>query len=80
MTQRRFLGRAGGRRAIHLATDTAELVVTTDDGRSYFDLGELEPEAEALLRHRVNVTHVVAHREAPERPDGTGLAPRARDV
>ncbi|MHB1613468.1 MAG: hypothetical protein ACYCXA_07650 [Actinomycetes bacterium] len=42
--------------SIQLSTDAAELVVTVEDGRTYFDLAEFEAEAEALLRHRVNVT------------------------
>lgn len=40
--------------SIQLGTDVAELVVAVEDGRTYFDLAEFE--AEALLRHRVNVT------------------------
>ena len=42
--------------SIQLGTDVAELVVAVEDGRTYFDLAEFEAEAEALLRHRVNVT------------------------
>jgi hypothetical protein len=36
------------------SADPAELVVTLEEGRTYFDLVEFE--AEALLRHRVSVT------------------------
>ena len=43
-------------RSIQLGTDAAELVVSLEEGRSYFDLAEFEGEAEVLLRHRVNVT------------------------
>jgi len=42
--------------SIQLGTYAAELVVTMEDGRTYLDLAEFEAEAEALLRHRVNVT------------------------
>lgn len=42
--------------AVQLGADPAELVVTLDQGRTYFDLAEFEAEAEALLRHRVSVT------------------------
>lgn len=42
--------------AVELGTDPAELVVTLEEGRSYFDLAEFEAEAEALLRRRVSVT------------------------
>ena len=42
--------------SIQLGTDVAELVVAVEDGRTYFDLAEFEAEAEALLRHRVDVT------------------------
>ncbi len=41
--------------SIHLGTD-AELVVTVEEGRTYFDVAEFEAEGEVLLRHRVNVT------------------------
>ena len=41
--------------SIQLGTD-AELVVTVEEGRTYFDVAEFEAEAEVLLRHRVNVT------------------------
>lgn len=47
-------------RSIQLGTDAAELVVSLEEGRSYFDLAEFEGEAEVLLRHRVNVTSVGA--------------------
>ncbi len=42
--------------SIQLGTDAGELVVTVEDGRTYFDLAEFEAEVEALLRHRVNAT------------------------
>ncbi|MHB8296252.1 MAG: hypothetical protein ACYDH5_16860 [Acidimicrobiales bacterium] len=45
---------------IQLGADLAELVVTVGEGRTYFDLAEFGAEAEALLRHRVNVTSVRA--------------------
>ncbi|MHB1785185.1 MAG: hypothetical protein ACYCS7_03415 [Acidimicrobiales bacterium] len=42
--------------AVQLGTDPAELVITLEDGRTYFDLVEFEAEAEALLHHRVSAT------------------------
>jgi len=42
--------------SIQLGTDAAEMVVTVEEGRTYFDVAEFEAEAEILLRHRVNVT------------------------
>jgi hypothetical protein len=42
--------------AVKLGADPAELVVTLEKGRTYFDLAEFEAEAETLLRHRVSVT------------------------
>ena len=39
-----------------LGTDPAELVLTLEQGRTYFDLAEFEADAEALLRHRLSVT------------------------
>lgn len=46
--------------SIQLGADASELVVTVEEGRTYFDLAEFEAEAEALLRHRVDVTSVGA--------------------
>ncbi len=42
--------------AVQLGSDPAEVVVTFEQGRTYFDLAGFEAEAEALLHHRVNVT------------------------
>lgn len=42
--------------AVQLGADPAELVVTLEQGRTYFNLAEFEAEAETLLRHRLSVT------------------------
>jgi hypothetical protein len=42
--------------SVHLGDDPAELVVTLEADRTYFDLVDFQAEAEALLGHRVAVT------------------------
>jgi hypothetical protein len=42
--------------SVHLGDDPAELVVTLEGDRTYFDLVDFQAEAEGLLRHRVGVT------------------------
>lgn len=42
--------------SVQLGADSAELVVAMEEGRTYFDLAELEAELEALLRRRLQVT------------------------
>jgi len=58
-TERRSPGRAGGPawdRLDPTGRDAAELVVTTEEGRTYFDLAAFEAEGEVLLPVRVHVT------------------------
>jgi len=54
--------------SIQLGTETAELVVGSEDGRTYFDLAEFEADAEALLRRRVNVTSAGVPGAHPREP------------
>jgi hypothetical protein len=42
--------------SVHRGADPAELVVTLEDGRTYFDLAGFEAEDENLLRHRLSAT------------------------
>ncbi len=42
--------------SVHLGDDPAELVVTLDADRTYFDLVDFQGEAEAVLGHHVAVT------------------------
>ncbi len=42
--------------SVHLGDDPAEVVVTLEADRTYFDLVDFQAEAEALLGHRVAVT------------------------
>ena len=42
--------------SLRLGADPAELVVTLEQGRTYFDLAGFEAEAETRLRHRLSVT------------------------
>jgi len=42
--------------SVYLGDDPAEVVVALETDRTYFDLVDVQAEAEALLRHRVAVT------------------------
>jgi len=41
---------------VQLGADPAELVVTLEEGPTYFDLAEFDADADALLSHRVSIT------------------------
>lgn len=54
--------------SVHLGDDPAEVVVTLEADRTYFDLVDFQAEAEGLLRHRLAVTSAGApgaHRREP---------------
>jgi len=42
--------------SLHLGDDAAEVVVTLEPDRTYFDLVDFQAEAEALLGHHIAVT------------------------
>lgn len=44
-----------GVKSVQLGADPAELIVTMEDARTYFDLAEFELEAEKVLNRRVTV-------------------------
>lgn len=56
---------------VNLGDDPAELVVTLETDRSYFDLVDFQAETESLLQHRVAVTST----GAPEAHPREQLAP-----